>query len=284
MEKSEEKARDVGEAGGTDGQPKAGFERPYTDEDVYRAVARYNGMIMHGDYFFSYATMGTPAFEDFLIDHFGRVDGPYKDGYGTVISVYDNSGNVQERISRVFLAEAGPAGWWRIAYEDSSERHTYEVRVDRFSVPREVRFILPQNGKVYYRKTRMGQSMEDTPGSMSDDDISAQLEQERRRSLEESVGMLGMDIEKKEEVLIELAGREVLAAHYNGTAGNGAVAIDIWYSPDITGNLLRMMTDGRVAMEITSFIEDAEREYTDELSNPFPQDLSMGGVRYENAF
>jgi hypothetical protein len=310
-EKSEEpgSSAELSGAGGKEGEerkksgdqsdegdhPESAFRRTYEDEDVFRAVAQYNQLMKHVDYFSSYVATGNPAFEDFIVDYFGMERGPFRPGRGTVLTVYGNEGAVQQRISRVFLGEAesdasaaaaadnqtrGPAGWWRIKHETGKESLEYEVHVNNFSVPDEVRFVLPQNGKVYSRSTRFGESVEEAKGQMSDEEISARLEEERSEKFRDQVGMLGMEIERQGEEFVTIAGENSYAVHYSGTVGNGSMPINLWYSPDVTGNLLRMSAKGQVMVEVTSFLDTQERMFGDDVTEPFPQDAggAYGGI------
>lgn len=261
-------------------EPSHSFHNSYSERDLLKALVQYNHLAMYGDYFPTYANMGDPTFEDFLVDYFALETGTYKPGEGTIFSDYDNTGEVRERITRIFLGGASEdsgtgerteEGWWRIEQERGDERFVYEVLVDTFSVPREVRFIFPGNGQVYSRKTMFGVSVEEAQASMTDEEIAAVLEEERQTKLGESSDRLGLRVDKTREEFIQVGGAQVYSVHFSGTLGNGAIPVEIWYSPDLPGNLLRMRGKGQVMFEVTQVLEEQKRKFPDEVTEPFPE-------------
>ncbi len=261
--------------------PSSSFHNSYSEKDLLKALIQYNHLAMYGDYFSSYVNTGNPAFEEFLLFYFGIESGTYKPGEGTVFTAYDNSGEVRERITRIFLgtaskdsrtAERSKEGWWRIEQERGDERFVYEVLVDAFSAPREVRFVLPMFGQVYCRKTLFGISIEEAPESRSDAEIAAVLEEERENKLRENTDRLGLDVENVTKGFIEIGGEQVYSVRFSGTVNNGAIPVEIWFSPDLPGRLLRMRGKGQLMFEVTKVLDDRKMKFPDEVTEPFPED------------
>ena len=255
------------------------ISKPYSIITFRKSLVQFHEILNSYDYFNQF-TWGDYIFEDYLTTIYGLENSEFDENEGTEISVYDNNGKIREKVKRSVIEKNGKGEtWWQTEHsKEGSGVIFYEVKTNRFSVPVSVRFRNNETGEAFSRDTMFGESVRDAMLSMSDEEIQAKLDEERG---EEAVNKLMPVYENLKNIgieTIEAGGRKIEAVHYQGTVPNseGDRILDVWYTPEISQGIVRIIMNRTVVAEITEWVYDAERAITEDSPHELPA-YSTGG-------
>ena len=241
----------------------------YSELTLKRSLVQFHEILRSYDYFNQFI-WGDYIFEDYLTTINGLDSVFFQKGEGSEVSVYDDIGNVTERIRRCVIDSENDGGiWWQVEHEKGDDTVFYELLTDRFSVPVEVRFRDPETGKGLSRFTMIGKSILDKSFIVSDAEIKSALANDRSEDVREKILPIYENSEFTGEEIITAGGRRIKTAHYRRII-NGSDDIDIWYSPDIPQGIVRIKMGDKKIAEITDWIAGAERKIPEESLYKIP--------------
>ncbi len=240
------------------------IKKPYSNINFKKTLVQFHESLESFDYFNQF-TWGDYVFEDYLTTIFGLEKSFYKEGCGSEISVYDNTGKVSQKIRRSLLEiNNKDEAWWQIEHiGDNGEKIFYEVLTNRFFVPVTVRFKNKETGKGFSRDTMFGESIKDLMLNMRDSEIRKKLNKERTEEALKKFPLIYTNLKNTGFETIEAGGRKIEAVHYQSYLSAEKGTLDVWYTPEIPFGLVRIMMNKKTVAEITGWIDGAERKIKD---------------------
>lgn len=241
------------------------FENQYTREELIKALVQFQEFSALAEALPRYM-WGDRVFEDHLATIAWLESGPYEQGRGVTLSIYDEQGAQHAQLTRG-LSEVipGRGRWWTFSYSSEEADFTCEYISDLNGVPRKILLKNNASGETTAREpffteflgpeegSELGpENGESETGSSS---VPGWFDQLRREEYQDTLNPMyaGMQILGEEAVLIQ--GRWLRAVHMRSGALNA------WFSPDVPGKLLRIQrSDDHVIAELTERHTGYERK------------------------
>ncbi|HDQ13616.1 MAG TPA: hypothetical protein ENN41_02235, partial [Sediminispirochaeta sp.] len=177
----------------------------------------------------------------------------------------DRMGGVDSTYRRVLLERNEEVSLWQHWRSRAEQEILYEVLVDRYGVPREIRFRGEDSDKVFARGTFMGRNVEEAEQEMSPQQIRDRLEEERREEVRMYMPPFYTGLEETGRRTVEVAGRELFAVELEAVPASEYISkVELLYSPDVPGGVLRLSVNGQVAIELDRWIEDGQPEFDED--------------------
>jgi len=244
------------------------FENQYTREELIKALVQFQEFSALADTLPRYM-WGDRVFEDHLATIAWLENGPYKQGVGVTLRIYDQDGAEHARLTRG-LSEGipGRGRWWTFTYSGEKADFTCEYLSGLNGVPRKILLKNNASGETMARDPFFMEILGPEEGPQLDPEGksvetgSSQapdwFDQLRREEYQASLTPVyaGMQILGEEAVLIQ--GKWLRAVHLRSGSGSGA--LHAWLSPDVPGKLLRIQrSDDHIIAELTERHTDYER-------------------------
>jgi hypothetical protein len=217
------------------------LHREYSREDVFRSLVQLNRLIGSFEEFADYRE-GFPNFEYYLETVFLLEDGPYLPGRGAAVNIYGEGGDLRLRIVRTLLEEGRDYRWWAVRQVQGGDELYCEVRVGRFGLPREVRYRSPEGGKIVSRRTAADQYVQRMLEEKGEEELRTELQRRRSREVGSNLPMYYAGLVEERRETISTPAGDFRAVLLQSTGGGQTFSV--WFSPDLTGNVLRIVKPG----------------------------------------
>lgn len=226
------------------------FENQYTREELIKALVQFQELSALADALPRYM-WGDRVFEDHLATIAWLESGPYQQGKGVTLRIYDERGAEHAQLTRgLSKVIPGRGRWWTFTYSSEKADFTCEYFTDLNGVPRKILLKNNASGETTNREPFfteiLGPEESPQPGSSR---VPGWFEQLRQEEYQDTLSPLyaGMQILGEEAVLIQ--GRWLRAVHMRSGSGSGA--LHAWLSPDVRGKLLRIQrSDDHIIAEL----------------------------------
>ncbi|MDY7027275.1 MAG: hypothetical protein SVR04_03145 [Spirochaetota bacterium] len=235
------------------------FRRDYTMEEVVQDIVQFHRMLESYDYFGQY-TRGDAIFEDYLVTIFGIENGPYYEGKGVELSLYGQNGEVQNSYRRVLLEKNEDGSLWQQRQSQFQQEIFYETQVGPYGVPREIRYRDVPTGRAVGRSTFLGENVAEVEGQLSPEEIQARLDEERGEEVRMYMPPFYQGLKEAGRETVKAAGREVYTVRFTAEAAAEHISeLELYYSPDVPGGVVRLSINGQALAEISEWIDMAEQ-------------------------
>jgi hypothetical protein len=247
-----------------EGPPEAvdgSLQREFGQSEVLRALVQFHHLVGSFEEFKQYRE-GFPSYEHYLETVFLLEDGPYYPGRAVSVNLYDEDGAVRHRLTRSLLEETARGRWWGIRQVQAGSEIYCEVRVGPRGLPREVRYRHPQSGEVVARRTEADQYAERVLREQGEEYLERELAERRSREMNSNLPVYYPGIVEIRRDEVETKAGRLRAAFFSNPDGPRGIAV--WYSPDVLGNILKIVKPGgAVLAELAERSGGHTRRYTD---------------------
>ena len=237
------------------------FQNDYRREDFIRALVQLDEIRRSMDSFRRYM-WGDRVFEDTIASITWLASDPLFPGQGVVLVYYDEEGGEYLRIKRGWI-EKGPSGelWWKMFLKSRDKSFVCEVSVNDAGVPQNIYVRDNASGEFLERKTFYSDMMEGEGEPTGQADGQAEstgdtgwFDRIRREEYQAKVLPLYEGLEIVGEEVIQAGGRWVRAVRMHSAPVSGGSALEAWFSPDVSGRVLRIgLSTGRTIVEARAF-------------------------------
>jgi hypothetical protein len=251
------------------------FQNDYEREDFIRALVQLDEIRRSMDSFRRYM-WGDRVFEDTIASITWLASEPLLPGQGVVLVYYDEQGGEYLKITRGWI-EKGAFGelWWKMSLTTRDKSFVCEVSVNDAGVPQHIYVRDNASGEFLERKTFYSDMMEGEGGPSGQADGRAKstgqagptgqnersgtadtgwFDRIRREEYQAKVLPLYEGLEIVGEEVIQAGGRWVRAVRMHSAPVTGASALEAWFSPDVSGRVLRIaLSGGRTIVEARAF-------------------------------
>jgi len=240
-------------------EPEA-LQRDYSQTKVLKSLVQLHRLVDSFEEFQQYRD-GHRSFEAYLETVFLLEYGPYYSGREVTINFYAERGELRHSLIRSVLEETDEGRWWGVRQIRDSGEFYYEVLVGPYGLPRELRYREPADGAVVARRTAADQYVERVLKQRGEEALRRELENRRSREMNSNLPMYyaGMTEERRGTV-------ETPAGRFRGVlfrSSGGPQGGAVWYSPDVMGNVLKILRpDGEVLADIVERNDGRRRRFT----------------------
>ncbi len=223
------------------------FENDYTREELVKALVQFQEFSSLADTLPRYM-WGDRVFEDHLASIAWLESGPYEQGKGVTLRIYDEQGTEHAQLTRGLSEEIpGKGRWWTFTYSSEEADFTCEYLSDLNGVPRRILLKNNASGETTAREPFFTEFLgtEDERTETGSSSVPGWFDQLRQEEYQDTLNPMYAGMQILGEEAISIQGRWMRAVHMR----NGA--LNAWFSPDVPGKLLRIQrSDDHIIAEL----------------------------------